>query len=105
VEGYGDRLRELNAARVDGYLAQHPCIDCGETNTMLLDFDHLGGKTDDVATMVVNGLSWTEIAKEIEKCEVRCANCHARRTAERIRSYRVVLTATPEGIEPSSSVP
>jgi hypothetical protein len=107
VNGYGERIRQRNAARVDEYLEQHACVDCGEANPAILDFDDLGDKTDDVATLVVNGRPWAEIAAEVSKCEVRCANCHARKTAERVGSYRLVLalTATPERIELSSSVP
>lgn len=48
---------------------------------MVLDFDHFKGKkTCPVSTMARNGLSIERIQIEIDKCVVRCANCHRRRT-------------------------
>lgn len=91
VDGYGRKVREKLAARIDSYLEEHPCVDCGESNLIVLDFDHLRDKTDDVADMVAAGRPWSEIESEIAKCEVRCANCHARRTARRIGAYRLAL--------------
>jgi hypothetical protein len=65
------------------YLALHPCVDCGETDPRCLDFDHVREqKRCDISRMLGN-YGWETIAKEIGKCEVRCANCHRKRTAER----------------------
>ena len=108
LEGYGTFVRELLSARIDEYLRAHPCVDCGESNLNVLDFDHLRDKTDDVANMVAGGRPWSEIEWEIAKCEVCCANCHARRTAQWIGGYKIArrpgLTVTPERIELSPSV-
>ena len=91
VGGYGRKMREKLVARIDSYLEEHPCVDCGESNLIVLDFDHLRDKTDDVANMVAAGRPWSEIESEIAKCQVCCANCHARRTARRIGAYRIAL--------------
>src|SRR5439155_16799893 len=88
LEGYGTFVRELLAERVHQYLSAHPCVDCGEENIALLDFDHLRDKTADVSSMIRDGASWELIAEEIAKCDVRCANCHARVTALRIGAYK-----------------
>lgn len=76
-----------NRAQVDAYLATHACVDCGEGDIRLLEFDHVRGeKLGDVSTMVNTGRSWRMIETEIAKCEVRCANCHRRVTHERRRA-------------------
>jgi hypothetical protein len=61
---------------------ERPCVDCGEADPLVLEFDHLGGKSFNIA----KGLrthSWQAVLDEIAKCEVVCANCHRRRTARR----------------------
>jgi hypothetical protein len=67
------------------YLAKHPCVDCGETDLRCLDFDHRDGATkqSNVAKLLGDALSWNRVLVEIEKCDVRCANCHRRVTSER----------------------
>lgn len=76
-------IRDENTALVIAYLASHPCIDCGEADPLVLEFDHLRDKKYDIGRMVSQGLSWSAIRDEIKKCEVRCANCHRRVTAKR----------------------
>ena len=60
------------------------CMDCGETNPIVLDFDHLHNKKYNVSRMIHDGFSWAAIKKEIAKCEVVCANCHRIRTHDRL---------------------
>lgn len=74
------------------YLSSHPCVDCGERDPVVLEFDHIVEKIDDIATLVSRGFSWRSISQEIEKCEVRCANCHRRVTAKRGRWNRYRLS-------------
>lgn len=65
------------------YLLNHPCVDCGEMDPVVLEFDHIADKKAAVAQLVASGYSWCAILQEIAKCEVRCANCHRRITAKR----------------------
>jgi hypothetical protein len=103
VPGYGTKVREELIARIDRHLELHPCVDCGEANPALLDFDHLRDKISDVATMVRDAASWAEIETEIAKCEVRCANCHARKTARQLGYYKIgIAAATRAGLEPAT---
>lgn len=64
------------------YLADNPCTDCGETDPVVLEFDHLGDKKFNISSNFT-WLAWDLICAEVEKCEVVCANCHRRRTALR----------------------
>lgn len=76
------REAELSRVGIREYLLAHPCVDCGETDPDVLEFDHLHDKRANVSEMV-SRWTWRAILREIEKCEVRCANCHRRKTKER----------------------
>jgi hypothetical protein len=65
-----------------------------KARSRVLDFDHRpgSGKTHNVMFLVNSGYSLARIRTEIEKCEVRCRNCHARVTYERdARDWRSAL--------------
>ena len=65
------------------YLSSHPCVDCGETNPVVLEYDHRRDKKFNIGTAISSSnLSWEKIKLEIEKCDVRCANCHRKRHAK-----------------------
>jgi hypothetical protein len=79
----------INAEFLIAYLRGHPCVDCGETDIVVLEFDHLRDKVMDVSVLSREGYSLERIKHEIAKCEVVCANCHKRRTAQRSGWYRL----------------
>jgi len=81
------RLREEARAFLIDYLRAHPCVDCGERDIVVLEFDHLRDKRAAISQMIGNQELRT-IKAEIEKCDVVCANCHRRRTASRGGWYR-----------------
>jgi hypothetical protein len=89
---YVRRVREARTLgrRIREYLGDHPCVDCGESDPDVLDFDHLRNKRANVSRLVHIAVSWDVILAEIAKCEVRCANCHRRRTANIRGHYRAV---------------
>jgi hypothetical protein len=74
------RLR--NARYVRSVLEDSSCADCGETDPSVLDFDHVGTKTDNITNLVMHEASLERLVVEIANCVVRCANCHRRRTSE-----------------------
>ena len=66
------------------YKLEKGCIDCGyNENSDALEFDHVRGKKANIGALVPAGKN--AVLKELEKCEVRCANCHAIITAKRRR--------------------
>lgn len=82
------KQNKINAEFLIDYLRHHPCVDCGESDIVVLEFDHLRDKIMDVSELVTAAYSLEKVKREIDKCEVVCANCHRRRTAKRARWYR-----------------
>lgn len=77
--------RKKNKAFVYKVKSRFSCVDCGEGNPVVLDFDHVRGeKRGNVSDMVRWSYSIKSIKEEIRKCEVRCANCHRKKTHERM---------------------
>lgn len=88
------RVRSANRAVVEAFLADHPCVECGEADPLVLDFDHVDPKLklDAIGRLQHSG-AHAALLTEMEKCEVGCGNCHRRRTARQFGWYRVWLTA------------
>lgn len=88
-------LRRRNRVERTRYLIEffqaHPCADCGETDPVVLEFDHLEDKSFEISQQFAER-GWQSILDEIAKCDVVCSNCHRRRTAERAGALRYALT-------------
>lgn len=81
------RQKKKNKEFVDRVKRMYNCVDCGESEPIVLEFDHVRGeKRRAIADMVSNYYSIETIKEEIRKCEIRCANCHRKKTHERMRS-------------------
>lgn len=64
------------------YLKNHSCVDCGESDILVLQFDHRDPRTKRFnLSNASSRYSLEEVMEEIAKCDVVCANCHCRRTA------------------------
>ena len=72
------------------YFAEHSCVDCGETDPVVLEFDHLRDKEFGISSGI-RDRNWEAVLNEIDKCDVVCANCHRRRTAKRGGFARAVV--------------
>ena len=79
---------------------EHGCIDCGyNEHPIALQFDHTGNdKKASVSNLIRSDYCWKTIMEEINKCEVRCANCHAVVTARRKLSYHEPVTSVPHSV-------
>ena len=72
------------------YLKEHPCVDCGEEDIRCLDFDHVRDfKFKNISKMKQDTNSLDVIKNEISKCEVRCANCHRKKTCTDQNWYKI----------------
>ena len=87
--------RVTNRALLLGYLLDHPCVDCGLSDPVLLDFDHRDpcAKLSEVARLA-SRKPWPQVLAEIQKCDVRCANCHRRKTARQLGWAKLLRNRT-----------
>jgi len=91
--GFGQKEKTKNIhgrAReaINDYIRQvkesSPCADCGIFyGYWIMDFDHVGEKTFGIAQYKNHTKSLERVKKEIDKCELVCANCHRDRTYSR----------------------
>ena len=84
------KQREKKYEFVIDFLKKNPCIDCGESNPIVLEFDHKQNKNMNISELIKDS-SLEKLINEIEKCEVRCANCHRKRTAKDLNFYKFRL--------------
>jgi hypothetical protein len=65
------RYRQRNRERVLEHLQTNPCVDCGERDVAVLEFDHVETKFENVSRLIAIGSSWSTLSAEIAKCVVR----------------------------------
>ena len=80
---YSIKTRVRIRAFITAHLKANPCVDCGETDAIVLEFDHVRDKDFNLSDAARKGVSMKKLKDEIAKCEVRCSNCHRRKTYER----------------------
>ena len=77
------RSKRTARARAKAFIEEakrnQPCADCGATfHPVAMHFDHVRGtKFKSICALVNEGKPIAVLEAEIEKCELRCANCHA----------------------------
>lgn len=58
------------------------CVDCEiKSHPVIYDFDHMDPKQKSFKISGKAIFRWPEIKKELDKCQLRCSNCH------RLRHY------------------
>jgi hypothetical protein len=76
-----EKYKELMAE-----LKSKPCVDCGtKHHPAVMEFDHLPQFEKTHAISKMSNRSLDSVRKEIEKCELVCANCHRYRTVKRMK--------------------
>lgn len=85
------KLRDILFKFLGEYLLSHPCVDCEESDILVLEFDHKDrmNKTFSISTIVRRRLNIEELVIEVSKCDVRCANCHRRKTEKENNSWKL----------------
>src|SRR5581483_3505785 len=83
------RYRDRNRRLLQTFLTGKSCVDCGEADALVLEFDHVSGKKlGNISEMVSMGTPWVRIENELAKCEIRCANCHRRKTSHQFKWFK-----------------
>jgi hypothetical protein len=79
------KIREQKQQWIFDYLQRHPC-SCGEKDPVVLQFDHneQDQKYLPVSTLISRAYALETLKAEVQKCTVRCANCHIRRTTKQL---------------------
>ena len=75
------RLKREKQKWFRNYKKDLKCKECGEGHPAALSFHHRNPdkKEHEVSTMPNNGYAIETIRQEIEKCDVLCRNCHAKK--------------------------
>lgn len=87
------KRREKMIYEYFSYLLEHPCVECGESDPVVLDFHHINknNKIAEVSNLIYaegKFLNNPAVQKEILKCEVLCSNCHRKKTAKQRNSLK-----------------
>lgn len=81
------------------WLKTQKCIDCGISDYRVLEFDHVRGEKEFTISSALNAVrDEIKFKKEIDKCDIRCANCHKIATATRANYYAYMLNADPTDV-------
>ncbi len=83
-----NKLRTQTRKFIWDYLSTKKCIDCGESNPIVLEFDHQRDKKINVSHAAKFGYDISKLKEEVSKCEIRCANCHRIKTARELGWYK-----------------
>ena len=77
------KFAERNRQYIQDIKRKGCCVDCGEDRWQVLDFDHRDPslKSYDIKYLTHHGISLDKVQVEIDKCDLRCANCHRYRHA------------------------
>jgi hypothetical protein len=72
-------------------LQNSACVDCKETDIRVLELDHVKDSKLIPVSQMLNKAQWSvqDLKIEIDKCEVRCVNCHRQKTHDRLAGVEV----------------
>lgn len=84
-------IRDERRNYIVSILRASQCVDCGNSDWRVLEFDHRTQKEKEFNIADSVHYSVARIQKEIDKCDVVCANCHRIRTIQQLGYYKNVI--------------
>jgi len=68
-------IKEDNIRKVFDFLKENPCIDCGESNPVVLQFDHEKEKVDTISNLISLAINGEKLKKKLKnvKSDVQIA--------------------------------
>lgn len=84
-------VKERAYSYLGPYLLNHPCVDCGEVDILVLEFDHRDRKVKEgaISHIIQKGATLEKLINEVQKCDIRCSNCHRRKTEKENNSWKL----------------
>jgi len=70
--------KEVLVSYSDDYKKGKECVDCGEDNWLVLEYDHIN--RNEKSCLVLHCGTLDKMIREIDKCELRCTFCHQLKT-------------------------
>lgn len=83
--------RIIKLKYVNNLLQNSSCLDCGNSDWRVLEFDHRERDKKEFSIADCSSYSIEKIQLEIDKCDIVCANCHNIRTIEQRGYYRYLI--------------
>lgn len=80
--------RNFNRTFTYEYLLRHPCVRCGESDPVVLDFHHVDRENKKECVSRMYEYTLKTLYKEIQKCEVLCCHCHMEHHAKEFNYYK-----------------
>lgn len=81
---HNERNRNRNRQWLIDFLRTQQCVDCGNKDIEVLQFDH---RDRELKTKMVHKFIYSSIERmkeEVDKCDIRCANCHIKRSRRQL---------------------
>ena len=71
------------------------CVDCGESDPAVLDFDHRDPSEKKFNLSQPSQCTSGRVATEMAKCDIRCSNCHRKRTSVQRNAWHQEYKSDP----------
>lgn len=86
-KAWGDARRQRNVAWLAELKASLVCARCGEDHPACIVFHHRDPEAKEITVAIAVHQQWSieRIQREIDRCEVLCANCHIKHHAKERR--------------------